>query len=269
MKTKTDILTASYLLFFILLLLSGLLSAPLADTVYYLAFPISYFLGARLSGEAESPLSSFKIKRDKFPLFLATVFPTVAVIFGLSCLANIVIFALTGRTSSPQISDNLPLAILTSALLPAILEEVLFRELPMRVMREESPLELVLTSALFFSFVHHSFFAIPYAFFAGVAFIVIDLLCDSLLPSIIIHFLNNLLSVLWIFYSERIVFVWAFVSVLLLLALISAVFLFLKRKAIVRLFKERFGKFTITAPSKTLLIFIIPSLVIATMELFS
>jgi membrane protease YdiL (CAAX protease family) len=84
--------------------------------------------------------------------------------------------------------------VLTHALLPAVLEEGLFRFVPLKVLSPISRKIAVLLSAALFAIVHGSVYKIPYAFAAGVIFAMLDIYFASLLPSLLIHFLNNLLS---------------------------------------------------------------------------
>ena len=61
----------------------------------------------------------------------------------------------------------------------------------------------------------------PYALLAGVIFIGIDLAANSIIPSVILHFLNNLLSLVWICYCEDTVARSVFLIALGLLAALS------------------------------------------------
>lgn len=84
---------------------------------------------------------------------------------------------------------------LTVAVLPALAEEFAFRGVIMGSLRPYSDgLALVISSAAF-ALMHGNFVQIPFTFCCGMAFGFIAIRTNSLLPSIIIHFLNNALSV--------------------------------------------------------------------------
>ena len=88
-------------------------------------------------------------------------------------------------------------AALRYALLTAVLEELIFRYLPMRLLAHRSPRAALLLSSLFFSLVHCDLFQMPYALFAGAVFMILDLAANSVIPSLVIHFLNNLHTVFY------------------------------------------------------------------------
>ena len=119
--------------------------------------------------------------------------------------------------------DSYLLALLTHALAPAILEEALFRYVPMRLLAPYSQRGAIFISAFFFALVHHELFTIPYAFVGGLIFMAIDLATESVIPSIVILFINNALSVSMSFapYEPIIIFFYIWIGGLTLLSVIS------------------------------------------------
>ena len=91
---------------------------------------------------------------------------------------------------------NVLLYFLTVAVLPALVEEFAFRGVVMGVMRPYSEGLAILVSSATFALMHGNFVQMPFTFCCGMIFAFIDVKANSLLPSIIIHFLNNGLSVL-------------------------------------------------------------------------
>ena len=87
------------------------------------------------------------------------------------------------------------MALINHALLPAILEEALFRYLPMRMIAPHSPRCAIIISSLFFALVHGNLFQIPYAFIGGIIFMSLNLATGSIIPSLVIHFVNNAMSI--------------------------------------------------------------------------
>lgn len=268
MKNEIRELTVIYVLTFTLLFAPSGFDGVMTNIVYILAFALPVFLGFLLLRRKPSEEDDryLIIKKEEFFLTLPVIFPCILLIFSLSSLSNL-FMNLAGFSSTPVVDDNLTMAILLSAALPAILEEVAFRYLPMRFIGKRSPRLCIILSALMFALVHHSFFSYLYAFGAGVVFMLIDLMCDSVIPSVIIHFLNNVLAIFWIRYSGVAGFPTALVLVLVGLSLISGVAFFLMRKRYAPRLSGAVAvgeKFEFTADPVFL---IIPSLIVAVAEL--
>ena len=70
---------------------------------------------------------------------------------------------------------------------------MLFRYIPLSILKDNKRAAVLLSSALF-ALAHANLFQIPYAFAAGLVFAAVCIMTGSILPSILIHFLNNLLS---------------------------------------------------------------------------
>ena len=86
------------------------------------------------------------------------------------------------------------LYLFTAAVVPALVEEFAFRGVVLSHLRRYGNTFAILVSSLLFGLVHGNLVQIPFAFAAGCIMAYIDILTDSMLPSIIIHFLNNAIS---------------------------------------------------------------------------
>ncbi len=86
------------------------------------------------------------------------------------------------------------LYIFTVAVVPALVEEFAFRGVVMSHFRRFGNTFAILASSVLFGLMHGNLVQIPFAFAAGCIMAYIDIITDSLLPSIILHFLNNLIS---------------------------------------------------------------------------
>ena len=196
MQRKLNILTSAYVLFLVLLYLSASLDGLLSEGVYYLAFILPVAICLWVTRTDKTGWREYlKIDMDGVRLAAPIVFPTVAVIMLISLVTSAVIFALTGKTSEVNLGDSYILALISHALVPAVLEEALFRYIPMRLLAPHSPRYAIVISAVFFALVHQDLFTIPYALVAGVIFMAVNLATDSVIPSLVIHFVNNALSV--------------------------------------------------------------------------
>lgn len=87
------------------------------------------------------------------------------------------------------------LAVLTTAVAPALFEEFLFRGAIMGNLLKYGKGFAIFTSAILFALVHGNLVQIPFAFMVGIAlgFLVVE--TNSIWTGVIIHFLNNLLAV--------------------------------------------------------------------------
>lgn len=244
----------------------------MSSMAYILAFVLPFLLGllwlrADDNGDKEEATPSY-ITIDKRGLFitLLALFPCVFVTFSLSYL-TVSVMSFAGFENTVELGDNLFLALLMHAAMPAVLEELVFRYLPLRFIGKRAVLPCILLSSLFFSLVHHSFFSYFYTFVAGAILITIDLLTDSVIPSMIIHFVNNLLSVLWTFYSGSWEFELPFFLVIAVLAVLSGVAIFLMRGRAREVISdvswrgERYGY------NSSVLFILIPSIAVAILEL--
>lgn len=232
MNKKINALTISYILFLIILFLSGSFSGILSRLIYILSGFVPLVLCLFLTrGEQRSEKWRFlTVKKDKLKLTLPLAAPTVVAIIILSFVTSWLIFKLTGKENNVNIGNSYVLAIINHALLPAIIEEVLFRYLPMRLLSSHSRRAAIFVSAFFFALVHRNLFTIPYAFLAGVIFMAIDLATDSVIPSLLLHFINNSISVGLIFYEENTAFAPTVYAILGILCLISLIVIIIKRK---------------------------------------
>ncbi len=229
MKRKLNILTILYLFFLVLLFLSGSINGILGEIVYYLAFILPLGVGVYLS-RGEYFDAGFKMNKEKLRFTLPLIMPTVAVVIVLAALTSFWIYVMTGRTNSVDLGDSFVLAIISHALVPAVLEELLFRYLPIRFLSGRSERAAVFASAFLFALIHHDLFSIPYAFVAGIVFMAIDLATGSIIPSILIHFINNALSVGIIIYGDNPAFVPTMYSIIAIMTVISIIFIIKRRR---------------------------------------
>ena len=125
-----------------------------------------------------------------FSLMSNYVVSLVNGVFGLFGIEN------TGGSFEVGDQPNVLLYLLVVAVLPAFAEEFAFRGIIMGVLRPYSEGLAILISSAAFALMHGNFVQLPFTFCCGLVFAFIDVKTNSLLPSIIIHFLNNGLSVL-------------------------------------------------------------------------
>ncbi len=229
MKRAIRLLIAAYLVFLVLLAFSGMLGGILSDAVYLLAFAVPIALALTLNKDEEKTTPKIKLGKEGFLLFLPTAAPILTGVLALSLLTSFIL-GLLGYEDTTAIEGNIFSAMLSYALITPLFEEALFRYLPMRLLAHHSRRSAVVVSALCFSLVHCDLFRIPYAFLAGAAFMLVDIMCDSVLPSFIIHVVNNAMAVLLLFYPESLVLSVTYIAVLCILCAVSAFVIFKRRE---------------------------------------
>ena len=264
MKKNTDILSLFYLLFLMFIFLSSATGGIIAYVSYILAYflPLVLFL-VFLRDKESTPERLLVLKKKDIGFVLPIFAPTVLLVIGVSVATSYIVTSITGQTNSVDLGDSLLMAIVSHALIPALFEELLFRFLPISLLGQYSRSGLVLISGVFFALIHHSLFSIPYAFVAGVIFMTVALITDSVIPTVLLHFINNTMSVLFIFYGDNSIFVSILIGLLLLLSILSVAIIFLRRKEYLnRLSKTFSGEFKVSL-SPISISFILLNLLIA------
>ncbi|MBQ7344114.1 MAG: CPBP family intramembrane metalloprotease [Clostridia bacterium] len=252
MTEAIKVVTFINIIFIILLVISGMFPGTVGEILYYLAFiaPIAigfYFsMGLQYKREEQKGLAEsaevllgFSLVRSK--KLLPLVFPAVMTVF-LSSLVTSLLLSLVGVSAPPVEEKGIVMMLAIHALIPAILEEALFRYIPMKLLLPYSKRWCVIYSALCFALIHCSLYQMPYAFVAGIIFMMVDVAFDSVWPSVILHFVNNAASVIWLKYCSGITGSVIFISTLALLSLISIFFIYRRRESYRALFRGSFDK---------------------------
>ena len=105
-------------------------------------------------------------------------------------------YALQQQTEAPETPVLMLLTVVHTAILPALLEELVFRGFIMQPLRKYGDWFAIVTSALIFGLVHGNMTQAPFAILAGVALGYVNVVTGSMWTNILLHFLNNLISVL-------------------------------------------------------------------------
>ena len=229
MKNRT-ILTLLYLLAILLLFAFSFL--PSGFRTYGSALALFIPLAIGISVFVKKNGTKIPMYEGKKDYLLPSLFfaPTLLTVISIS-MVTAIILSMLGLENPPL--DDIPLldAILAYAVLPAILEESLYRILPSLALADEDMQSICLYSSLVFGFAHMSLFSIPYAFFSGLAFFCINRLARSPLPSILLHLINNLLSI-WFTYARKGDLVFSYmVEVLTVLSVASVLLMLLFYKS--------------------------------------
>ena len=91
-------------------------------------------------------------------------------------------------------------------------------------------------------------------------------MCESIWPSVILHFINNVASVLWITYSGLEGFSGVYYAVIFSLSLISLVIIFIRRRQYADKVSSALSYGDPFTPSREVVAIALPTLIIAISE---
>ena len=100
---------------------------------------------------------------------------------------------MTSKANTPL---EIVLYIISTAVVPAFAEEFAFRGILMGTLRRFGDAFAIIASAIVFGAMHGNIVQVPFAFILGLVFAYVDCKTNSILPSIIIHFVNNFYAVM-------------------------------------------------------------------------
>ncbi|MGN0509684.1 MAG: lysostaphin resistance A-like protein [Ruminococcus sp.] len=231
--TSIDTVTTFYLEIFI-----SVFSAFIPGLFYFL------FSGGSMS---ETIKTNYVRQKELWAL----VFVGMAVAMVANTVSDMVQtnFSFFGLQNSVSMSENVSspleivLYIISTAIVPAFAEEFAFRGIFMGTLRKFGDTFAIITSAIVFGAMHGNIAQIPFAFILGLVFAYVDCKTNSILPSIIIHFINNFYAVMLDIlqstemFSDRIFMMIYFIliAVFCILGLISFFYLIKKDKNFFRI----------------------------------
>lgn len=106
-------------------------------------------------------------------------------------------------TPMPQTAAGCALMIINTAVVPALLEEFAFRCVLLQPLRKHGDKFAIVVTSVAFALMHGNMVQIPFAFIAGLALGYFCIMTGSIWTSVVIHFANNLLSVIFSIYYDR------------------------------------------------------------------
>lgn len=112
-------------------------------------------------------------------------------------LENAGIYLSMPEIESPSDPAAFSIYVILMTAAPALIEELIFRGVVMQSLRRFGDIFALVTSALLFGIFHMNLMQMPYAFILGLAMGYFVMRTGSLWVSIGIHFLNNLMSVIF------------------------------------------------------------------------
>lgn len=94
----------------------------------------------------------------------------------------------------PQTTVGIVMYFITLSVLPAIFEELLFRGFMLQSLRRFGDWFAIIISSLIFALFHGNFTQLPNAFIMGIAIAFVTVRTGSMIPGMILHFINNFVA---------------------------------------------------------------------------
>lgn len=268
MKENIKLYTLGSLVFICILSFSSMTRGILSELIRILAFLLPAAALIFYGGRGASPSPSYlSLKKEDATLLLPLILPSLFLIFFTSFLSYLLINSLTGAQEPSVATGSLSFDLYSLAIIPAVLEELLFRYVPLKIIAPHSKKSALFISIVFFALVHSSFFSIPHAALAGGIFMLFDIVAESVYPSVILHFINNLISIVWIYNSGSQDFASLFWILFAIGAFLSLIPIFVLRKTYLRRLKEAFDKDDKTVIEPFCLALAVPCLISAILGL--
>lgn len=183
------------------------------------------------------------------------------------------IFERVGITYSANIHHPNPtdpfgiaLAVLATAVTPAIVEEFALRGIVLHVLKRFGDGFAVLISATLFGLLHGNFEQIPFAFLLGLYFGFLTIKTKSIIPAVVLHFYNNFSSVVFSLVADKVsqnVMQFAHLFYLLIMICFGVVGLFVLKKENNEFFAMRGENDVLTFKTKVLAALLSPVMLVA------
>ncbi len=161
-----------------------------------------------------------------FANFASSVAGAIFESFGFTYTANI-------HHPNPTDPFGIVLSILATAVTPAIVEEFALRGVVLHALKRFGNGFAVLISAVVFGLLHGNFEQIPFAFLVGLYLGFLTVKTKSIVPAVILHFYNNLSSVVLSLVGDKVtqnVMQFAYLFYLLIMICFGVVGLLVLRK---------------------------------------
>lgn len=229
-----------------------------------LVFTIPYIIAARMSKQKVKSLIKIKWKKTRLtaPLILVSLGAAMAINLLVSQFVQLLegygIDTAAPELDMPQSLFGAVLYVITLTVIPAVVEEFAFRGIILGSMKKYGTAYAIIASSVLFGLMHGNIVQIPFATALGMVMAYVAVASDSILPCIIIHFLNNLAgaaqTVAQSFGSEQLgnLTVYAFFLVYLVLGLVGFVMLCKRYKDPFANIKEK-GALSVTESTKAAL----------------
>lgn len=170
---------------------------------------LSLLLAVNFKVKNALPRMHFEKPQRKSDLWLMLPF-SVALLFGLNFIPGLFLTLMEQFgyvmevIAFPDTTSALGfiLGIICICVLPAIVEESIFRGVILRSFGSQNAWKGILISSALFSLMHGSAQQTMYQFVIGIVLGLVAVKTNSIYPSMLLHFLNNAISVVLLFFTE-------------------------------------------------------------------
>lgn len=171
--------------------------SDLFTELFYLILLAATLIYLKVCGDdMKTTLRIRPIHIGSFFLVILLAFTIRPVAGFITLIANLFFKDVTTTTMTEKVMQNLSLSIFTTAFLPGLVEETIFRGVVYSRVRKANPIKGILLSALFFGIAHMNFQQFCYAFFLGIVFGFLIEATDSIVSSMTAHMVFNASSLL-------------------------------------------------------------------------
>lgn len=176
-----------------------------------IAFVVPYLILAKLFKLNLNDALQIKPVKEK-GLFVPLMFLGLGVCGFVNVMSSIAAYILQnlGITYEANIHRDNPsgfigvfLVILSTAITPAVVEEFAMRGVLLTQLKKFGEGFAVFVTAVVFGLMHGNFEQIPFAFLLGLYLGFITVKTESILPAVLLHFINNLFSVITGYLSDN------------------------------------------------------------------
>lgn len=153
-----------------------------------------------------NPLEYFHLKKISLKKIILVVFVAIFlfIMSGYINACSMLIFQNLLQSSLQGVADKPLEALIAFAIMPAIIEEILFRGMIYRGIFNKGDRRIaIIISAVLFALLHMNFNQMCYAFIMGIAFALVIYVTDNLTVSILLHMLFNSFTVIIYCFEDK------------------------------------------------------------------
>lgn len=177
----------------------------LFTSLFYVLLLAAALLYLKICGDdIKQTLRIHPIHIGSFFLIILLAFAIRPVAGFITLIADMFFQDVTTNTMTQKVMSNVWLSVLTTAVLPGLVEETIFRGVVYSRVRKANPIKGILLTALFFGIAHMNFQQFCYAFFLGIVFGVLVEATDSIASSMTAHMVFNGSSILLTYFINKI-----------------------------------------------------------------
>ncbi len=169
------------------------LSLCIVQAIAFLAPTLLYYQLKHRRLSTSVLISPMKINQGVFIIFASLLFFSGQILIRI---ITIKYFGVSAPSASVVPTENVPAIqpILALCVVPALCEEFFFRGVILSEYRSYGLARAVIISSVFFAFSHFSFSGFLIYIFTGLMLSFLTVVCRSVFPAIILHFVNNLID---------------------------------------------------------------------------